>query len=245
MGAGDAEDDVVADDRCPRVRLGGQGRADPGVPLLGDMGDLAGGREGQVGGAVGFEGDVLRCLSLGEVEVGDDTRTGHGHLAARRGCRGQQGDDGGGRGDTGQIGKSGHASLLGRARSAGCDAHEHDGASVEGGGRHGRAFARTAHGMRPVEFPAGTRSGRGDETAPLPDLPRRTARAHPRSERAVAVETEQRNRDGAARRRSAVREELGITPGTLGPHARVRGTSAPALTLCGRAHGHPAGALRI
>ena len=63
----------------------------------------------------------------------------------------------------------------------------------------------------------------------------------------------------AARYRQ-VREELGIPatcdatdiaarlsvdPGALGPHTRVTGTSLLALTSCGRAHGHPAGALRI
>lgn len=38
---------------------------------------------------------------------------------------------------------------------------------------------------------------------------------------------------------------LSIDPGALGPHTRVNGTALLALTACGRAHGHPSGALRI
>ncbi|MEV6937544.1 hypothetical protein AB0N19_24660 [Streptomyces sp. NPDC051132] len=46
------------------------------------MGDRTGVREGEVGGAVGFERDVLGRLPGGRVEAGDDARVGDGRLGA-------------------------------------------------------------------------------------------------------------------------------------------------------------------
>ncbi|EDY54620.1 conserved hypothetical protein [Streptomyces sviceus ATCC 29083] len=101
------------DDGGVRVRDGGQGDASADVSVPGDVGDLAGESEGQVGGAVGLDRDVLGCLPGGEVEVGDQTRLRHDRLVTGSGARCEHAEGDGGRGDTGQVRESGHEPLLG------------------------------------------------------------------------------------------------------------------------------------
>ncbi|WP_301174432.1 HEAT repeat domain-containing protein [Actinomadura geliboluensis] len=44
---------------------------------------------------------------------------------------------------------------------------------------------------------------------------------------------------------TTIAEQLSVNPEALGPHTRVEGHGVLALTACGRAHGHPQGALEI
>ncbi|MEV0987516.1 hypothetical protein [Streptomyces sp. NPDC049949] len=74
MGADDPAHDGDAEQRRLRVRDVGQGREDlfPAVRVHPDH--LAGDGQGQIGGAVRLQRDVLRCLTGLEVEVRDDPR---------------------------------------------------------------------------------------------------------------------------------------------------------------------------